>query len=197
MNVKTKNILKKIIYVILFVLMIFAFIYLSEKYKDNSKEEVKTISNYYPEINSDVFNVINGTKLINVIKKDKNIIFIGSQTSRWSGQYIKELNSIFQEIGLDKIYYYDINNDKAQKNSNYYEIRELLNGFLTSTDGSENNLLAPSFYIIDNGKVLYYNNDTVAMKNTTEIEDYWTEEQKKQFAFEIKNAINKYYLNKN
>lgn len=197
MNIKTRNILKKIIYVILFVLMIFAFIYLSEKYKDNSKEEVKTISNYYPEINSDVFNVINGTKLINVIKKDKNIIFIGSQTSRWSGQYIKELNSIFQEIGLDKIYYYDINNDKAQKNSNYYEIRELLNGFLTSTDGSENNLLAPSFYIIDNGKVLYYNNDTVAMKNTTEIEDYWTEEQKKQFAFEIKNAINKYYLNKN
>lgn len=197
MNIKTRNILKKIIYVILFVLMIFAFIYLSEKYKDNSKEEVKTISNYYPEINSDVFNVINGTKLINVIKKDKNIIFIGSQTSRWSRQYIKELNSIFQEIGLDKIYYYDINNDKAQKNSNYYEIRELLNGFLTSTDGSENNLLAPSFYIIDNGKVLYYNNDTVAMKNTTEIEDYWTEEQKKQFAFEIKNAINKYYLNKN
>lgn len=197
MNIKTRNILKKIIYVILFVLMIFAFIYLSEKYKDNSKEEVKTISNYYPEINSDVFNVINGTKLINVIKKDKNIIFIGSQTSRWSGQYIKELNSIFQEIGLDKIYYYDINNDKSQKNSNYYEIRELLNGFLTSTDGSENNLLAPSFYIIDNGKVLYYNNDTVAMKNTTEIEDYWTEEQKKQFAFEIKNAINKYYLNKN
>ncbi len=197
MNIKTRNILKKIIYVILFVLMIFAFIYLSEKYKDNSKEEVKTISNYYPEINSDVFNVINGTKLINVIKKDKSIIFIGSQTSRWSRQYIKELNSIFQEIGLDKIYYYDINNDKAQKNSNYYEIRELLNGFLTSTDGSENNLLAPSFYIIDNGKVLYYNNDTVAMKNTTEIEDYWTEEQKKQFAFEIKNAINKYYLNKN
>lgn len=197
MNIKKRNILKKIIYVILFVLMIFAFIYLSEKYKDNSKEEVKTISNYYPEINSDVFNVINGTKLINVIKKDKSIIFIGSQTSRWSRQYIKELNSIFQEIGLDKIYYYDINNDKAQKNSNYYEIRELLNGFLTSTDGSENNLLAPSFYIIDNGKVLYYNNDTVAMKNTTEIEDYWTEEQKKQFAFEIKNAINKYYLNKN
>lgn len=197
MNIKTRNILKKIIYVILFVLMIFAFIYLSEKYKDNSKEEVKTISNYYPEINSDVFNVINGTKLINVIKKDKSIIFIGSQTSRWSRQYIKELNSIFQEISLDKIYYYDINNDKAQKNSNYYEIRELLNGFLTSTDGSENNLLAPSFYIIDNGKVLYYNNDTVAMKNTTEIEDYWTEEQKKQFAFEIKNAINKYYLNKN
>ena len=197
MNIKTRNILKKIIYVILFVLMIFAFIYLSEKYKDNSKEEVKTISNYYPEINSDVFNVINGTKLINVIKKDKSIIFIGSQTSRWSRQYIKELNSIFQEIGLDKIYYYDINNDKAQKNSNYYEIRELLNGFLTSTDGSENNLLAPSFYIIDNGKFLYYNNDTVAMKNTTEIEDYWTEEQKKQFAFEIKNAINKYYLNKN
>ena len=154
MNIKTRNILKKIIYVILFVLMIFAFIYLSEKYKDNSKEEVKTISNYYPEINSDVFNVINGTKLINVIKKDKSIIFIGSQTSRWSRQYIKELNSIFQEIGLDKIYYYDINNDKAQKNSNYYEIRELLNGFLTSTDGSENNLLAHSFYIIDNGKVL-------------------------------------------
>lgn len=197
MNVKTKNILKKIIYLVLFALMIFAFIYLSEKYKDNSKEEVKTINNYYKEITNETFKVVNGTKLINIIKNGKNIIFVGSQTSIWSSQYIQQLNTIANDLNLNEIYYYDINNDKAQKNSNYYEIRELLAGYLTSTDGSENNLLAPSLYIIENGKVLYYNTETVAMKNTTSIEEYWTDEQKTNFKNEIKNAINKYYLNKN
>ena len=93
------------------------------------------------------------------------------------------------------MYNYDINNDKSQLNSNYYEIVKLLKGSLTTTDGTDSNLLAPSFYIIENGKVLYYNTDTVAMKNTEKPSDYWTEEQKTIFSNEITDAINKYYLN--
>ena len=196
MNDKTMSIIRKIVYVILFGLMIFAFIYLSEKYKDNSKEEVKTITDFYSEIDNDRFKVVNGTKLINIIKNGKHLVFVGSKTSGWALEYAKLIDSISQEMDLE-IYYYDINNDKAQMNSNYYEIIELLDGYLITTDGTTNNLLAPSFYIIDNAKVLYYNTDTVAMKNTDSIDNYWTKEQKEIFDLEIKDAINKYYLNKN
>ncbi len=84
---------------------------------------------------------------------------------------------------------------KSQKNSNYYEIRKLLTGNLTTTDGSTRNLLAPSFYIIVNGEVKYYNTETSAMKNTDNPEKYWTEEKEIEFASEISEAINKYYRN--
>lgn len=195
MKPKTKNIIRKTIYGILFLAMIVAFVYLSEKYADNGDDHVITINDYYQNVNNSKYEIIRGSKLISLLQEGKSIIFIGSSTSEAAIKYIEELDPIIRKTGVDKIYYYDINNDKAQKNSNYYEIRELLKGSLITTDGSENNLLAPSLYIVDNGKVKYYNIETVAIKNTDKIEDYWTQEKESAFISEVTTAINKYYLN--
>lgn len=192
---KTKSIIRKIIYGILFIAMVFAFIYLSEKYASNSDPKILTINDYYGDLDTDRFEVIRGKMFISLIKKGKNIIFVGSSTSEYSKKYIEILDEILEENKIEKIYYYDINNDKSQKNSNYYDIRELLNGSLSTTDGSNNNLLAPSLYIIEDNDVKYYNIDTVVMKNTDTVESYWTEEQIQSFKEEITESIQKYYLN--
>ena len=195
MSNKTKKILKNIFYMIAFAILISAFIVLSEKYASNSKDEIKTITDYYKNIENNNIEPINGTKFINLIKKGTNVILIGSHTSDWAERYVQEIDEISKELNVDIIYYYDINNDKAQKNSNYYKIKELLKGYLTKTDGSNSNLLAPSIYIIKDGEVKYYNTDTVAMPNKIEIKDYWTEEKEIEFDQEISEALNKYYLN--
>ena len=56
-------------------------------------------------------------------------------------------------------------------------------------------MLAPSFYIVNNGKVEYYNITTAAVKNSTTVEDYWTNYNKEAFKKEIKSNIKRYYLN--
>lgn len=196
MNPKTKQIIRKIIYTILFIAMIASFIYLSEKYADNSKVKVMTINDYYANISSDKFNILRGSDFVSTLKRDKGIVFIGSNTSEYSKKYIEILESVIDEIDdLNSIYYYNINSDKNQRNATYYEIRDLLSGSLITTDNSKNNLLAPSLYIINKGEVLYYNIETVAMKNTDTAKSYWTEEKETQFKDELKEAINKYYLN--
>lgn len=196
MNPKVKKILRKVIYGVLFLTMIIIFIVLSEKYADNSKVKVMTITDYYEGIDSKKFEVLKGYQFVSHIKKDKNIVFIGSNTSEYSKKYIEILEGVIDEIeAIDSIYYYNITSDKSQRNSAYYEIIELLDGSLVTTDGTDNNLLAPSFYIIDKGEVLYYNIDTVAMKNTDKVSDFWTEERERKFKDEIIGAINKYYLN--
>ena len=193
---KTLSIIRKIIYLLMFALVIFGFVYLSNKY-ENKDTEVKYITDYYKDLKSEKYEVINGTQMINYVKRGKNIIIIGSETSEWSKKLMTIVDPIFDTFGIDKVYYYDINNDKAQKNSNYYKIKELLKGSLTTTDGSNSNLLAPSIYIVDNGKVLYYNTDTVAMKNTIEIDEYWNEENLIKFQIEFEQALVNYYLNNN
>ena len=180
----------------MFALVIFGFVYLSNKY-ENKDTEVKYITDYYKDLKSEKYEVINGTQMINYVKRGKNIIIIGSETSEWSKKLMTIVDPIFDTFGIDKVYYYDINNDKAQKNSNYYKIKELLKGSLTTTDGSNSNLLAPSIYIVDNGKILYYNTDTVAMKNTIEIDEYWNEENLIKFQIEFEQALVNYYLNNN
>ena len=196
MTRKTKDIIRKGIYVIIFIAMLAAFVYLGNKYADNSEVKVPTINDYYKDIKKENFEVISGTKFIKLFDKGKHIVVIGSSQSEYSQKYMEEVNKIVEELKLEKIYYYDIINDKAQANSNYYELIELLDGYLITTDISENNLLAPSLYIIDKGKVKYYNIETSAMKNTDKVNDYWTEEKEMEFKTEISNAINKYYLNK-
>ena len=196
MNPKIKSTIRKGIYAIIFIAMLLAFIYLGYKYADNSEIKVYTINDYYKEIEKENFKVIGGTELINKLKKGKHIILIGNSTSVYSQKYIEEVNKIVEELDLKDVYYYDIINDKTQGNSNYYRIVKLLDGYLTTTDTSNNNLLSPSLYIIDNGKVKYYNTETSAMKNTDTIEEYWTLQQEFDFKQEIQAAINKYYLNK-
>lgn len=193
---KTKGILRKAIYAIVFITMIASFIYLGNKYAGNSEIKVLDITDFYKDIKKENFEVIKGGKFISLFKKGKHIIVIGNSKSEYSQKYMQEINSIVEELALEDVYYYDIINDKAQANSNYYELIELLDGYLITTDISENNLLAPSLYIIDKGKVKYYNIETSAMKNTDKVTDYWTEEKEIEFKTEISNAINKYYLNK-
>ena len=196
MTRKTKDIIRKGIYAIIFIAMLGAFIYLGNKYADNSKVKSLTINDYYKDIQKDNFEVINGTKFIKLFDKGKHIVVIGSSQSEYSQKYIEEINKIVEELKPNKVYYYDIINDKAQGNSNYYRLVEKLDGYLITTDTSVNNLLSPSFYIIENGKVKYYNIETSAMKNTDTVKDYWNEEKEIKFKEEITNAINKYYLNK-
>ena len=193
---KTKGIVRKAIYAVVFIAMIASFIYLGNKYAGNSEIKVLDITDFYKDINKENFEVIKGGKFISLFKKGKHIIVIGNSKSEYSQKYMQEINSIVEELALQEVYYYDIINDKAQANSNYYELIELLDGYLITTDISENNLLAPSLYIIDKGKVKYYNIETSAMKNTDKVSDYWTEEKEIEFKTEISNAINKYYLNK-
>ena len=196
MTRKTKGIIRKGLYAIIFIAMLAAFIYLGNKYAGNSEVKVLDISDYYAEIPKENFEVIKGKKFISLLKEGNHIIVIGNSKSEYSQKYMEEVNKIVEELKLEKIYYYDIINDKAQANSNYYEIIELLDGYLTTTDTSDKNLLSPSLYIVDNGKVKYYNTETTAMKNTDTVNDYWTLQQEFNFKQEITEAINKYCLNK-
>lgn len=193
---RRKGLLRKAIYLVLFVALGVCFVLISEKYKDNSKPDIIEISDYYEGLNDKQYTVIGGVKFINLLENDgKHLVVIGNHKSEWSKYYVEELDKVIEVSDIKNVYHYDINNDKAQLNSNYYAIVNLLKGSLVTTDGTDSNLLAPSFYIIKDGKVLYYNTDTVAMKNTEKPSEYWTEEEKQEFNTEITNAINKYYLN--
>lgn len=197
MEPRGNKVVRKIVYFVLFIILALGFVYLGEKYKDNDKVKIYTINDYYENVDGELFEVVSGSKLINILRsKDNHLIMIGSSASVYSQKYIQEIQSIAKELNVEKIEYYDLKSDKNQKNSNYYEIRNLLDGFLTTTDGSERNLLAPSFYILKKGKVVYYNTETTAMKNTDNPGKYWTEAKEIEFSSEITVAINKYYLNK-
>lgn len=195
MNPRIKKHLRNFIYAVIFIAMIGCFIYLGDKYTTKEAPKI-TITDYYKNVKNNKFKIVKGRELISLLKKGKHLIVIGNKDSDYSEKYMEEINAIVTELEIDKIYYYDLINDKVQGNSNYYEIVELLDGYLVTTDTSRKNLFAPSFYIVDNGKVKYYNVEAIAMKNTDTVQTYWDQEKEFSFNYEVTDAINKYYLNK-
>ncbi len=195
MSIRTKMLVRKLIYLVLFAIIVGAFVYLSNKYENLSKKPQLSFNHYYKKIETDKYEVINAKTLIKYFKDDqKHLIFIGDNSSEWSQKYASLLTECLEELNT-KASYYDLESDKTQKNSNYYKIRERLKNYLTTTDESNSNLLAPSFYIINKGRIRYYNIDTVAMKNTTKVSSYWSNYNKESFKKEIKYNIKRYYLN--
>ena len=71
MTIKTKAILRKIIYTIIFIAMLSAFIYLGNKYAGNSEIKTLTINDYYKEIDDTNYQVISGNKFIKLF--DSNL----------------------------------------------------------------------------------------------------------------------------
>lgn len=196
MKFKSKKIqtIRKCIYLILFATIIGAFIFLSNKYESLSEEKTIDFTSYYESIKTDKYEIIKANGLLKQLKNGKHIIFIGNHTSIWSEAYAYILTDCLNELKVTASYY-DLHSDKKQKNSKYYEIRERLKNSLVTTDESESNLLAPTLYIVNNGKIEYYNITTAAIKNSTKVEDYWTNYNKESFKREIKNNIKRYYLN--
>ena len=74
MSDKTKNNLRKIVYFVLFAIMICCFIYLGEKYADNSQEKILTINDYYNDldkispVDSPCFRLRSNSNLSRVLK---------------------------------------------------------------------------------------------------------------------------------
>ncbi len=191
---KNYQLIRKIIYFILFALIIGAFIFLSNKYENLSRHKKIDFNYYYKNINNENYKIVNATNLVAYTKEGRHLIFIGNSTSKWSQKYAELLTSILTDMNLEAGYY-DIKSDKTQKNSNYYEVLEVFKNNLVTTDTASNNLLAPSFYIIVDGEIKYYNIDTVATKNKTNIKDYWNQNKEEEFKKEIKTNIKRYYLN--
>ena len=187
-------------------LLLSACIFFSASAKSNERNENIDVNHYVinlNEFNIDEKSIVASTTITLTALNDIDVIELELRSLNVTSVASEEINvkdflqieDILTENNVKNIYYYDINNDKAQDNKNYYDIKKLLKGSLVTTDDNQSNLLAPSFYIIEKGKVLYYNIETAAMKNTDKPADYWNEENKTNFKTEITEAINKYYLN--
>ena len=87
MNTKATNIIKKVIYLIIFILMIWAFIFLSKKYTQEAITN-DTITSYYPKVTSAKFEVAKANQVKSLLKEGKNIIIIGNSESKYSEKYI-------------------------------------------------------------------------------------------------------------
>jgi predicted bacteriocin transport accessory protein len=184
---------KNIIIAIIITMCLILGICISEtiKYNQNQTEEDKVkFSKEYKEVSKDnVFTYRNVDEIIKIMKKGTGVVYLGYPECPWCQEYVKYLNEVAKEVGIEKIYYCNTKKVKEENMEKYNELINILSGHLQFTDEGDEWIYVPNVSFHINGEII--GNDYETSKDTHNIKDpkeYWTEEE----ITELKNTLTKY-----
>ncbi len=192
----SKN-LKRIIQGLLFVLIIIAFIFIGTRdYSKDIKVDNDRFDEEYPNVNKDnVFVYNSASEIYTFLKNGTGLIFMGYPNNKWTGYYASILNDVAKELGISKINYYDFYEDRQNKNATYESIVLKLKDYLTTLDDETQNIYAPTFIIIKNGAIIYFDAETSITTGNIKPDAYWTELKINTKKDELRNVILNYLNN--
>ena len=189
-----KSIKQMIICIVLFCLFLFGFIYIStfdfkkEKVTDNEK-----FISEHKEVDIDnIYTYISASDAYSYIRNDDTIVLFGIKNSDWVGYYANILNSVAKELEIKQIYYYDITDDRADKNGTYESIVNYLSMSLTHLDDGTLNIYGPTLLVKKDGIIIYFDDETAFVKGNTSASEYWNDYQTNLKKLRLRSVLTDY-----
>lgn len=175
--IKNKKMFKSktqmVIYIIIFCLLIYAFIYLGKKeYKVELPDNEKFSSMFSMVSTDNVFKIVNATEARMVSRGAKGIVLFGTE-NEWVNYYAYIVNKIAKEVGVEEIYYYDFTKNRKDNNGTYEDIVKNLSNYVTYNDKGVAEIYAPSLLVVSKDEVLLFDSDTSFIKGKTTPSAYW------------------------
>lgn len=168
-----KNKWQMIIYCILFVALIGAFIYLGTLDYDNTLPDNEQFAQDFSLVSEDnVFEYINATTALMVASGTKGIVLFGT-TNEWVNYYANIVNKVAKEVGIDTIYYYDFLENRQDNNGTYEAIVERLSPYVTYNDYGRAEIYAPSLLVVSGDEVIFFDTETSFVSGDITPSEYW------------------------
>ena len=125
---KTKLILLIVSLVVLVGLLV--FVILNEK-KDNVSIDAKKFNEEYKlDDEENVFVYRSAEEIIKILENGTGVVYLGFPECPWCTAYVKILNEVAKEEGLEKIYYYNIKEDRDDNTEFYQKVVSILSDYL-------------------------------------------------------------------
>ena len=191
-NKPNMSIWQKVFYIISFILLIVAFIYLGTKNYDNDNKKISDSEKFTLEFGvpqNNVFKYKKNREILETLNTGSAIIFMAFPENDWSRYYASILNEVTIKQNISEIYFYNFYEDRINGNYYYENIADYLASYTTILDDDTRNIYSPTLVIVKNGNVIYFDNETSVMNGEHTIKEYWTNEKKKLKSEEITNAI--------
>ena len=183
-----------IIYILLFVIIIALFIIIGKTdfQKDIDTEGKKFHALYSLVEDDNLYVFADATKVLEIIKGRSGIVLMGFPTNKWTNYYASILDDASKEVGVDKIYYYDFQQDRDESNGTYETIVNKLKMYVPVNDEGIQDIQAPTVLIVKDGEVIAYFDDTSIIRGDITPDVYYTEYQKSLTYEGFKTALLEY-----
>lgn len=190
MKDSTKNkIILTLLAIAIVLVGVIIFLNIKKKNEDNSITDAKRFSEEYKISEDNVFVYRNSDEILKIMKNGTGVVYLGFPECPWCSAYVVYLNEVAKENHLDKIYYYNVLEDRKNNTEFYKEVIKLLSGNLQYDDEGNERLYVPNVSFHVKGKVI--GNDYETSKDTHDLKDpkdYWTNEE----ISELKSTLTQY-----
>ncbi len=171
---------KKIIIIIGVVLVIalgvLGYLYLNKE-KNTNVDGKKFAAEYTSVTEDNVFVYKTIDEIINILEHGTGVVYLGFPECPWCTAYVPYLNEVAKANSVDKVYYYNIYNDRKENNDNYKKLVDILKEYLKFDEEGNKRIYAPSVIAVKDGEILDFDDETAwDTKGYKTPEEYWKNE---------------------
>ncbi len=188
---------KKYIIILAFIISIVIFFIISLIIpKETVSMDSKKFRSEYKEVSkNNVFVYSTSEEIINILKNGTGIIYFGYKESLWCQKYVKYLNEVAIDMGVNKIYYYDFLNDKEKNTNAYQQIVSILDNYLKD-DEKDKQIYAPITVTVKKGEIVGFDDDVAwDLENYQELDKYWNSDNISSIKDKLETMISNANIN--
>lgn len=165
--------------------------------KENISDSQKFAEEYteVPEYN--VFVYKDSEEIIKILEHGTGIVYLGFPECPWCQAYVPILSEVADIEGIDKIYYFNILNERKENTQNYQKMVSILSDYLQYDDEGNKRIYVPAIIAVIDGQIIGFDDessyDTLGYDDP---KDYWTEDRKENLKKRLTEMISEVADNK-
>ena len=189
---------KKNVYIIFGIIAVLILIIsLSFLFKKDKMSDAERFAKEYDFTVNNVFVYRNLDEINKILENGTGVVYLGFPECPWCRGYIPYLNEVAINEHLDKIYYFNILNDRKNNTSGYKKTVQLLNDYLKYDNEGNKRIYVPAVIAVNNGKIVGFDDESsLDTKGYETPEEYWKNEDldglKKRLSDMIKASFPSY-----
>lgn len=175
---KKKRIMILVSVIILFMIGVVSLVLFLKKDKKTVSDMEKFSTEYHEVANNNVFVYRNIDEIINILEKGTGIVYLGFPECKWCQRYTKYLNEVAMDMGISKIYYYNIREDRKLNTENYQKIVSILENYLQNDEEGNKRIYVPSVIALKKGEIVGFDDETAwDTKGFETPDEYWNTDE--------------------
>lgn len=187
--------MKKKILLIISIIIVFLLVGCT---KEKTETDFEKFAKEYTQVTEDNYFVYrNSEEIIKILEHGTGVVYIGFPECPWCQSYVPILNEVADIEGLEKIYYYNVFEDRKNNTEDYQKIVEFLSDYLQYDDEGNKRIYVPAVIVVSEGEILGFDDETsYDTKGYENPEDYWTEEEIFDLKIKLTDMVNQVLDNK-
>lgn len=171
--------------------LILSYFFLIKK-DDNKIDDAKKFKTEYTNVTSDnPFVYRNVDQIINILEKGTGVVYLGFPECPWCQAYVPYVEEVAKKVGIDKVYYFNIKEDRKNNTEEYQKIVKILDVYLPNDDEGNKRIYVPAIIIVQNGKIVEFDDETSKdTKGYKTPEEYWKNEDLDALKTKLEKSFN-------